>query len=270
MSSLVTKNLEIAEVFNHRRWKVGISKLKSAKVLIADKWTLQLLERVGNISDGAWSYLESFETGKMMGFQQQKINVIKWHFSWIIPYCLYLHETKMVQQKIVSGVVGRHFCCQEHKPNELVMPCEVCQMHDLLSEGIALVECLDSPREARLVLWEFFIMGDAWRKNAGSSWKVHVTSTSWFQLVQVLFLASWSSRLMTTFDGIWDGIWMRLLDPMMNLPRLYHWMPCTSWPPAWRTWIGSWRPRKVGWGFFHPSSRGRDPNVPNKRGTVGF
>eukprot|EP00913_Durusdinium_trenchii_P021818 g20500.t1 len=24
----------------------------------------------------------------------------------------------------------------------------VCQMHDLLSEGIALVECLDSPREA--------------------------------------------------------------------------------------------------------------------------
>ena len=57
---------------------------------------------------------------------------------------------------IVSGVVGRHFCCQEHKPNELVMPCEVCQMHDLLSEGIALVECLDSPREARLVIWEFF------------------------------------------------------------------------------------------------------------------
>lgn len=47
MSSLVTKNLEIAQVFNHWRPKVGISKLKSAKVLIADKWTLQLLERVG-------------------------------------------------------------------------------------------------------------------------------------------------------------------------------------------------------------------------------
>lgn len=133
------------------------------------------------------------------------------------------------------------------------MPCEVCQMHDLLSEGIALVECLDSPREARLVIRKFLNMRDSMKKKRRILMKsIHVTSTSMVSVLikSYFWLPEANTTNLTTWID-WDLGWDLDEDSTSwhegNLPRLYHWMPCTSWPPAWRTWIGSWRPRKVGW-----------------------